>query len=388
MLSENKVTFGADSIESLFQEVKERPVDYLLIKLASSCNYDCEYCYWFADESVRRKPKIITEEAESIFLEKLADHVNRYNIRSFHFLFHGGEPLLIGRPRFAALLRRLSEISSDSGCLFTYSVTTNGGLIDTEWCRLFLNFRVKVSVSIDGPEYIHDSRRLNAVGKGTYHKTVSAINLMRDLGLNPGILAVYHPDAEARAFINFFVDEMNFDSFNILIPDATHSSDSRVRFARFFCEVFDLWWDFYRHKDVEIGFCKNVIRGLLGRSAKTESFGYGPISTLTLLTDGTIEPLDVVRIIGDGFTSSEISVFTNEIQEGKSHPLWLSLLHQSLNLHSTCEACQFKTACGGGHIASRWSQESGFNNPSAHCDEYQILFTHVWNRIRNDVYFA
>ena len=40
---------------------------YVLLKLASRCNLDCSYCYWFRDPNVYEKPKILTKKAEVAF---------------------------------------------------------------------------------------------------------------------------------------------------------------------------------------------------------------------------------------------------------------------------------------------------------------------------------
>ena len=46
----------------------EAPVfTFVLVKLASRCNINCTYCYWFRDAEVYRKPAVLTAEAEDAF---------------------------------------------------------------------------------------------------------------------------------------------------------------------------------------------------------------------------------------------------------------------------------------------------------------------------------
>jgi sulfatase maturation enzyme AslB (radical SAM superfamily) len=41
-----------------------RPFAFVLVKLASRCNINCTYCYWFRDAQVYEKPAVLTLEAE------------------------------------------------------------------------------------------------------------------------------------------------------------------------------------------------------------------------------------------------------------------------------------------------------------------------------------
>jgi sulfatase maturation enzyme AslB (radical SAM superfamily) len=40
------------------------PFAFVLVKLASRCNINCTYCYWFRDAEVYNKPAVLTIEAE------------------------------------------------------------------------------------------------------------------------------------------------------------------------------------------------------------------------------------------------------------------------------------------------------------------------------------
>src|SRR3954453_3419386 len=86
----------------------EAPVfTFLLVKLASRCNINCTYCYWFRDAEVYRKPPILTVEAEQAFCDRLYEHIEEFGLKFFTLVFHGGEPLLFPKHRFVALQDRL-----------------------------------------------------------------------------------------------------------------------------------------------------------------------------------------------------------------------------------------------------------------------------------------
>src|SRR3954470_9465172 len=82
----------------------ESPVfTWLLVKLASRCNINCTYCYWFRDAEVYRKPALLTADAEDALCRRLEEHIDAFGLDQFVLVFHGGEPLLFPKRRFAAL---------------------------------------------------------------------------------------------------------------------------------------------------------------------------------------------------------------------------------------------------------------------------------------------
>ena len=48
---------------------------YLLVKLASRCNLNCTYCYWFRDGSVYETSALLRPDVEDALVERLAAHI-------------------------------------------------------------------------------------------------------------------------------------------------------------------------------------------------------------------------------------------------------------------------------------------------------------------------
>ena len=145
--------------------------------------------------------------------------------------------------------------------------------------------------------------------------------------------------------------------------------------------MFDVWYDKYAEQGVRIATLDAMIQGLMGEQSSADTIGLGPIDTVTLMTDGTLEPLDVLRIIGDGSTKTEINVATHAIQDVQQDLRWSTAYEASLNLCDTCKACEYFDCCGGGHLAQRWSNERQYNNPSVYCDSWKKIFGHMWTRL-------
>ena len=353
---------------------------FLLVKLASRCNIKCTYCYWFRDADVYKKPAVFTVDAEAAFCEKLEEHIKANDLEYFMIVFHGGEPLLFPKRRFADLQERIIAIEERTGCVIERGVCTNGLLIDADWIDLFQKYEISVSVSIDGPAEVHDKYRLDFKGLGTHADVVAAIARLRAAEIEPGIIAVCIPDSDPAKILSYIVDELGVERFDILPPDATHM-DNPAPIHDYFIKLFDVWYDTYAARGVRIATLDAIVQGLMGDASVSDTIGLGPVETVTLMTDGTLEPLDVLRIVGDGSTATNVSVFKDSIQDAQKDFRWREAYEASTTLCETCKRCEYMDACGGGQLAQRWSNERKFDNPSVYCESWTAILDHVGARI-------
>ena len=176
--------------------------------------------------------------------------------------------------------------------------------------------------------------------------------------------------------------------FDVLIPDATHDDDAVVSIEHYYTALFDLWFDNPAHAEVKIRILENMVRGALGQPSSTESIGYGPTLTVTMLSDGSLEPLDVLRIAGNRANQATFNVREHQFQDVEADPAWREAQHASLNLCETCQACELKTACGGGYLPSRWSQARRYDNPTVYCQDIKGIFRHIKDRVAPTLYAA
>jgi uncharacterized protein len=354
--------------------------DSMILKLASRCNLDCPYCYWFRDETVYAAPKLLPVEVEDLCIARLEDHLAEYGLDRFSVIFHGGEPLLFGKKRFVALGLKLRELEERSGAELVLQVTTNGVLIDAEWAEILSALRVSVAVSLDGPAVVHDRHRVDHAGRGTYERVVAGLRSLQAAGLRPGLLAVCDPAGDPGELCRLFVDELGVEEFDALVPDASHE-DRPASVAAYYTRLFDVWYDDYYPRGVSISYLENIVRGLRNEGSRVDSIGFGPVGTLTVTTEGALEPLDTLRVAGTGFTATGLNVRTHDLQSLQADPLWQEAWHASLHLAEVCEACPLRVPCGGGHLPHRWSRSKRFQNPSVYCDDLKQIFAHVRGRL-------
>jgi uncharacterized protein len=363
------------------------PISQLLLKVAARCNIDCSYCYWFRDASVYKKPKLMSRAVLDQFLLRLEEQIVRHGLKDFLVMPHGGEPLLWGVANFRLLAERCAEIGERTGCAIAIATTTNGLLINDGWLDCFQEHNISAAISIDGPAHIHDLNRRTFKGGGTHAQVMRAVAMMKARGIKVSVLSVANPAYSAREIFDFFA-QAGIERYDLLLPDAT-VDDSPMSIAPFYKELFDLWLEANREKQtVSIRTIVDMVMGLLGGDSGTEGTGYRPMELCTVMTDGSVEVHDVLRIAGEGSTLTRFNIFDNGFEDIKADPQWLAAREASLNLPRKCRECPFVLACGGGYLPHRYSKANGYHNPSAYCADLYALFEYIQDTLAKQLYVS
>ena len=182
--------------------IAEKPIelDTVLVKVASRCNINCQYCYVYhlGDDNWSRIDKLMTFETMDAVSKSLGDLALKQN-RAFCVVIHGGEPLLLGYKRLRYFL---SKLRGKLPKHYPISIQSNGVLITEEILDLCSEFFTSIAVSIDGPEYIHDRFRKDHKGNGTFQNVITGIEKLQSHSdskfLFAGVLAVIDPNPQRR----------------------------------------------------------------------------------------------------------------------------------------------------------------------------------------------
>ena len=114
------------------------PISSYIIKIASRCNLNCDYCYEYnmGDNSWRKEPNHISEETLNLAVNRIYEHAKDHELEDIHISLHGGEPLLVGYERFEKIIsiikNKLKDYNVEMG------IQSNAVLINEKFLDLFL----------------------------------------------------------------------------------------------------------------------------------------------------------------------------------------------------------------------------------------------------------
>lgn len=362
-----------------------------LVKVASRCNLDCDYCYIYhhADQSWRNMPKLLSDEHLRMFGERLAEYARVQSLQRLSVIIHGGEPLLAGPGRIVAFARDLrwtvgSEVELDVG------LQTNGLVLTEEALDVFEAERIAVSLSMDGPRAAHDLHRTTRRGRSSFDRVEAALErLKRRPSIFAGVIAVVDATVPAETLLSYFAGH-GVPKVDFLLPDSHHErrppgrDSDPVLYERWLINGFDAWLD--RHPELQVRTFEAMLDAAAGLPSGTDAFGLGDVSLISLETDGTWHDLDVLKVAGDGATRLVGSVEDTSIEQVASSMQLAAhrrLLTRS-GLCAQCRGCDVVEICGGGSLPHRFGS-GGFDNPTVYCAEMKSLIAHVRHRLASSL---
>lgn len=359
-------------------------INKIVVKVASRCNINCSYCYMYnlGDLSYKSQPKFIEEKTTKNFVKKILIHLKKTKLSTLGIIIHGGEPLLMKKSDFVSFIKHF-DIIKENDIQVSFTVQTNGILLDDEWCNIFKEYRVNVGISLDGPKGENDTFRVDKKGNGTYDDVIKGLNTLKNNNFNTGILSVMNLNIDPDEYYDHF-KSLELKSVDVLLLDANHDShesivNNNTTPAQWYINIFDKWYN--DEQKFKIRLFDMIIKEIMGEKNGIDSLGVSENNVLVLETNGGLEAVDVLKVCGDSFTKNGININTHEIDDASKSDLIDVYYNSGKYLPKKCLACPVQEICGGGYLPHRYSSENGFNNPTIYCDDLLRLITHIQNSV-------
>src|SRR5262245_50285571 len=120
----------------------------LFVKATRLCNLRCSYCNdWRVGHNQIMTFPVMAAMTGKVLQDPLHDSVE--------FIWHGGEPTLLNRIFYEKAIHAQARLRRPGQVIFN-SLQTNATRLDEEWARFFRSNRFSVSISLDGPAFLHD----------------------------------------------------------------------------------------------------------------------------------------------------------------------------------------------------------------------------------------
>lgn len=161
-----------ETVECLLQ----KKLYMITLQLTQQCNLRCEYCvysglYENRTHSNQRMSLATAKNAIDFLISHSADSEN------IVFGFYGGEPLL----EFDLLTKCVEYAEKNGeGKNISFTITTNGTLLNKEVSLFLSEHDIDVLVSLDGPRHVHNkNRRFASNNSGTFEQVMENIERIK-----------------------------------------------------------------------------------------------------------------------------------------------------------------------------------------------------------------
>lgn len=291
------------------------------------------------------------------------------------FVFQGGEPLLAGLEFYRQFVNAVGK-HNRTGARVSYSLQTNGALIDENFCRFFRKHNVLIGLSLDGPKELNDKNRLDQNGKSTFSAVMKGASLLREAGVEFNILTVLtdHNARYPEKLYRFFrANGFDYLQFIPCIGEGEAQRLSPERLGSFLKRTFDLWYeDAAAGNPVYIRQFENYVTMLCGLPAEDCSMNGRCGVYYVAEADGSLYPCDFYctdpHRLGSVFDPDPFSI-------SQKHKEFLCRSHV---IPENCQTCRWYALCRGGCYRDR-SEDDRLNR---YCKGYQAFFEYAEERLR------
>lgn len=354
-----------------------------IVKLTTECNLRCSYCYHFRNVGSK-----LTDDSMSIIeeatLDKVIQRLIDFNDKHVYFIWHGGEPLLLGIEFFQKIIKLQEKHNLDNKQIFN-SVQTNGILVNEEWAKFFKENNFRVGVSLDGHKELHINNRRLRKGHSSHEETLRGIEILKEFDVAFGILAVVTKQSisQAQEIFNFFVSKgiMNIGFLPAVVTNTEGHIVEQIsvlpsEFSSFLTQFFEIWQKSGVHGFIVREF-DEAMRGALGIPQKLCTFSNDCKDYFTILPNGDIYLCDCFPAI-DKFHVGSIFEPLENIESSLNY----SEFCQKISITpAKCKSCDLFSVCNGGCKYHRYLTQKDFTAESYYCDSIKYLRESVNNQI-------
>ena len=188
-------------------------VEKITLQVTQQCNLRCKYCTYSETNVAGQRvhsPKVMSWETAKAGVDFLVRHSE--NAADVNIGFYGGEPLL----QFNLIKKVVAYAEEELyGKGVTFSITTNGTIFTDEIIQFFMEHKIFILISLDGPSEMHNANRIFKDGKsGTFEKIEENMKyisenfpaLLKKISFN----TVLDPSREYDCINSFFMEYWMF----------------------------------------------------------------------------------------------------------------------------------------------------------------------------------
>ncbi|WP_346868935.1 radical SAM/SPASM domain-containing protein [Clostridium sp. UBA5119] len=342
-------------------------LNHIEFMIQLGCNLKCKYCY--ANEGTYGFSENIVFDEESA-VEILNGIVNKGIHSVKEITFFGGEPSIYPKA-IEAICKHCKSLYKDGHLKLIpiFNMVTNCVNMSNELIETIKKYEIKLTISLDGPEYINDKLRINKNDEGTYTLVYNNLMKMKESHIKPVLIeSTYTNIHEENNISRQELINMLEEKFSIPVYLADCSS---LKFKPRTCA--DINTDFINRIDNSILSSDNekvdnlalkLIRKILvvlnNKELKNNIYCTAGYKAISVLGNGDYYPCHL-------FVGNKTYKIGNILND-ESKLTFKNILQKSdMELCKKCWASEFCDECTYNII----------NNDISSCDERKIIIEHV-----------
>lgn len=352
----------------------------LVVKpVGNRCPLACDYCY-NSDPALRRvfeSDRMAFDTLETLFRKFLEFDQERYEI-----IWHGGEPLLAGISFYERVLQLQESLPAELGlgARFVNRIQTNGILVTEKWADFFKKNHFRVGVSVDGPEWLHDSHRNYLNGRGSHKRVMRGVELLKRSGVKLAAGAVITGSALKDPIAVFEFMRQHFTVFDLSYCAETALPGEKPTFGlvpdeyiSFILPVFDYWWELDDPNIRMISFIRYV-QSVMGETPRICSRDNGCHMYLAVGANGNVYPCGKLAGLPELCFGN---VTKQSFAEIMSSEKYLDYMTTAFHIPEDCRDCRWLKVCNNGCTATRYISNGIFLDKSPECKSIMAILDHV-----------
>ncbi len=343
-----------------------------VIELTEKCNMGCTFCL---------RPSFKKESMNLKTLEKIIKHLLNYSSGRVDFIWHGGEPLLLGI-NFFKEIPKLQKKYNKKKILITNNIQTNGLLLSKEFAEFFGKEKFNVGTSLQGYKEIHDKSRLDLGGNPTFERIIKNI---KRLETKPSAIVVLTKniigkEKETYNKLKHLVKGMRISE---CFPSGKINNKNKLlspkEYGKSMIKFYEAWKKDVHPIDLRpiTEIIKALVKGKCGGCLYSQkACNFSVIG---------------IKSNGDFYTCMR-AYPSKEFLLGniKDNPLRKLLLKAKKDYNrrvkvlksKDCKDCLFWNVCNGGCSQESFQLYGDLNHKSFYCEGRKMLFEHILNDLK------
>ncbi|WP_312519417.1 radical SAM/SPASM domain-containing protein [Anaerospora sp.] len=337
----------------------------VLVMPTNACNMNCVYC--FHKQHYENSDFMNLETIKQLFSITLPFY------KKVTFLWHGGEPMLMGQDFYKSVL----SLQKGSNCKIINSMQTNLTLMNPEFAAFMCDNGISVSGSYDGIR--------NADLRGNDEAILRGRKMILDRGGRCGTIMVVSQrniDNLIESYNFFKENQMNY-SLNFYVPSIDsrnpslelHEDEAIWRMKEFYD-----YWRYDRECNIEVSFFRQLIDFILFRKKTLCSFTSCLGRWVGVRHDGEIVPCN--RYFPPKYSFGNVFDYSN-IRGAFESEGFVNILSEAIIRRDKCKSCEIYDFCNGGCNHVSYNETGIENNEGVSCKILKSVYLYIKDSIDN-----